>query len=403
MMRFFDTRDTKPRLRHILVLSIVTVLLTAFLILFVKDSAAWVNLLIGFYYVLVEGLLIYSFIEQMRYNPYSYNTIYYSGFALFVLALLVFQITVMANYYRNPEFYTGMQAIYVLSSSAKTYIFLSFPFLFLFCVALCISNIVLLQKEGKSFVNVLGIILSALVIGGSIFLFFRDYYVTGSQMEVFLHDLLSNVLACIYLYFECMLLGTMISAYIVTRHVPEYDRDYMIILGCGMKKDGTPYPLLKGRIDAALNFYEKQKNASGKVLKFVTSGGQGESEPISESRCMKNYLMEHGIKEDEIIEEDQSTSTYENMLYSKEKIDEENKEAKISFATSNFHVFRAGIFARRVKMRATGIGAKTKWYFWPNAAVREFIGLLSKHKGKQAAILIGMLCVCVALTLLEFR
>ena len=54
-------------------------------------------------------------------------------------------------------------------------------------------------------------------------------------------------------------------------------------------------------------------------------------------------------------------------------------------------------------MRAVGMGAKTKWYFWPNAAVREFVGLLTKHKGKQALILGALVAAYVVLTLLAYR
>ncbi len=91
------------------------------------------------------------------------------------------------------------------------------------------------------------------------------------------------------------------------------------------------------------------------------------------------------------------------MRFSKEKIWERDPQAKIAFSTTNYHVFRSGLFARRVKMRAVGMGAKTKWYFWPNAAVREFIGLLTKHRGKQALILGVMIAVYVALTLAAYR
>ena len=59
--------------------------------------------------------------------------------------------------------------------------------------------------------------------------------------------------------------------------------------------------------------------------------------------------------------------------------------------------------ARRVKLKAQGIGAPTKWYFWPNAAVREFVGLLTQHKGKQILILLGMVVVYLLLTFLRFR
>ena len=45
------------------------------------------------------------------------------------------------------------------------------------------------------------------------------------------------------------------------------------------------------------------------------------------------------------------------------------------------------------------MGAKTKWYFWPNAAVREFVGLLTAHKLKQAVIFTSLIVFHVALTL----
>ena len=62
-----------------------------------------------------------------------------------------------------------------------------------------------------------------------------------------------------------------------------------------------------------------------------------------------------------------------------------------------------GLFARRVKMRAVGMGARTKWYFWPNAAVREFVGLLSAHRVKQAAVLGAMIVIYVIMTLVYYR
>ena len=46
---------------------------------------------------------------------------------------------------------------------------------------------------------------------------------------------------------------------------------------------------------------------------------------------------------------------------------------------------------------------RTRWYFWPNAAVREFVGLLTKHKVKQILILGGMVAFYVILTLIEYR
>ena len=91
------------------------------------------------------------------------------------------------------------------------------------------------------------------------------------------------------------------------------------------------------------------------------------------------------------------------MRFSKQIIDGLRNNAKVAFFTTNYHVFRAGLKARRVHMDARGMGAPTRWYFWPNAAVREFVGLLTEHRGKQAAVLITLAAVYSVLTVLVYR
>ena len=347
--------------------------------------------------------LLWAFREQIRYNPYSYNTIFYMGFALFALSVMITHIVLALRMAASPESFSGNEFLQSLLGSAKMYMLVSAPFLLAFSIALCISNISLIRHEGKRMVNLLGILLSFLLVVGQAFLFRFDFYVSGSEREVMIHDLFANLFAAVYLYFECMLLGVIVADAIAACHEPEKDKDFLIILGCGLKKDGTPTPLLKGRIDRALAFYERQKAETGKELIFVTSGGRGPDEVISESESMKRYLMEQGIPEERIIQEDRSTDTMENMKFSKEKIWALDPKAKVAFSTTNYHVFRSGLFARRVKMRAVGMGAETKWYFWPNAAVREFAGLLTRHRGKQALILGSMIASYVVLTLLAYR
>ena len=118
---------------------------------------------------------------------------------------------------------------------------------------------------------------------------------------------------------------------------------------------------------------------------------------------MKQYLLAQGVPEERIIEEDRSTDTAQNMRFSKEKIQAVDPKGKVAFVTTNYHVFRGGLCARRVKMRAVGMGSKTKWYFWPNASVREFVGLLTEHRLKQGLVLGGLVLVYVVLTLLAYR
>ena len=83
--------------------------------------------------------------------------------------------------------------------------------------------------------------------------------------------------------------------------IPEFNKDYIIILGCQVKKDGSLTSLLKSRVDTAIEFSKMQKEKTGKDLIFVPSGGQGKDENISEGQAMKNYLIQNGIKEEKIL------------------------------------------------------------------------------------------------------
>ena len=326
------------------------------------------------------------------------------GFSLFLLSVLITHLILTARMIRDPAWYSGQNFLQIpalLSQSAKDYMLISSPFILALSIALCASNISLIRHEGVRIVNILGFLLSALLISGELILFFADgnRYITGSVGYVRTHDLIINVFAALYLYFECAMFGVIIANAIVSRYRPQPDKDYLIILGCAIRKDGTPTPLLRDRIDRAIEFRNEQLQKSGKELIFVTSGGRGANEVISESESMKRYLMEKGIGENLILQEDQSTNTLENMRFSKAKIDAQNPHAKVAFSTTNYHVFRSGLCARRVKMRAVGMGARAKWYFWPNALVREFIGLLTEHRGKQAIIIGGLIAIYAFLAL----
>lgn len=402
-MKFY-TRKTKPKLYDVLIIAAAAVAAVAVLSVIGKGKYAVACVFICDALTAYSVIrLITAFIGQVKYNPYSYNTIYYPGFALFLFSVFVTNIILTANLIANPDTYKDYMILNTLTDSAKNYMLISSPFIVAFSIALCISNIALIKHEGKKPTNFLGVAFSIFLIGGEAFLFTVDYYATGSQTEVMIHDLFTNLFAALYLYFECMIIGAIIANLIVSRHEPEPDRDFIIILGCWLGKDGKITPLLRGRVDRAVEFAEKQEKLTGKKAAFITSGGKGSDEQMSESAGMKKYLLEIGIPEDRIIEEDKSTTTVENMVFSKQKIDEINKNAKVAFATTGYHVFRSGIFAGHAKIRAEGIGAKTKWYFWPNAAVREFGGLLIEHRGKQAVIFICLCLAYVALTLLQYR
>ncbi len=391
-------------IRQIILLVIITAILVTVLALTdAEKHAIVISLIFDVFFFLLVIILIRTFIKHLKYDRYSYNTIYYSGFSLFMISVLIaniiFTVRLMGlNGFHYEE--NVIQFSLFFSESASTYIILSFPFILIICVALCISNLALIRQEGARFVNILGILLSLLLVSGTLLLFFYGEYQGLSEQQARIRNILINTFASVYLYFECMVIGVMIVSAISARHKPAPDIDYMIILGCAIRKDGTPTPLLRGRIDQALSFRNEQLKKSGKELTFVTSGGQGSDEIMSESESMTRYLLQKGISSTHLIAEDQSTNTLENMKFSREKILQQNPDAKIAFSTTNYHVFRSGMFANMAQMHAEGIGSRTKWYFWPNALVREFIGLLTYQKKKQSIIIISLIIIYASLAVM---
>ena len=411
----FDTRMKKPKLYNIAVLT--GLLAAVFVCLARLDESVriqWANLALAVYFVAVIVMLIRGLLQQMQYNPYSYNTMIYTGFALFCLYLAAVHTRTAIQCFSKSSVMTEQQMIRTLAYSARAYMRLTAPFLYVFAAALFIANISLIRHEGKRFVNILGIILAFLLVAGELGIAWLSRLLglpdgsaaaglsLGALRELRLRAVTVNAAAVLYLYFECMIIGAIAADVIAALYEPEHDKDFLIVLGCRIKKDGTPTNLLKGRVDLALRFYREQLAETGREAVFVCSGGQGPDEVCSEAESMAGYLRSQGIREDQIILEDQSRDTAENMKFSKEKIFARRRDGKIAFFTTNYHVFRAGLKSRRVKMRSQGMGADTKWYFWPNAAVREFVGLITEHRGKQGLILFGLFAVYTALTLLSY-
>ncbi len=393
----------KPNIYSVAVLS--GLLLLIFALLLIKGGSGglrWGSFLLAVYFGLTVVLLLDAFRKQLQYNLYSYNTILYMGFALFVFSLFGTFAWAAVEGFLNPDSFQAMGLLFTLVHSAKNYMLLTSPLLLLFSLALLISNISLIRHEGRRFVNVLGILLALCLMIGEGLVAVLDFVSAFSADHVLFFNLVVNLTAAFYLYFECMIIGAVVADIIAARTIPEPDRDYLLVLGCGLKKDGTPTPLLKGRLDLALAFDRKQKEETGLEATFVVSGGQGPDEVCPEAHSMRNYLLEQGIPETRIMTEDRSADTAENMSFSKKLMDEKIPDAKVAFFTTNYHVFRAGLKARRIHMNAVGAGAPTRWYFWPNAAVREFVGLLTEHRGKQTAVLLGLAAVYTVLTLVTY-
>lgn len=159
---------------------------------------------------------------------------------------------------------------------------------------------------------------------------------------------------------------------------------YIIVLGGGLKGGIEVTPLLASRVDKGIEAYRENKDSI-----LILSGGKGVDEKIAEGEAMKNYALKQGVPESEIIVEDKSTTTRENLLFSKKIIDTIGYKGNILVVTTNYHVLRALLLAKQLGITCDGRGSKTKLYFSINAFVREWISYLVLWRREYIRVLIS--------------
>lgn len=142
-----------------------------------------------------------------------------------------------------------------------------------------------------------------------------------------------------------------------TSGTPDAACQYVIVLGAGV--NGTvPSLSLRERLDAAYDYLTAHPDAI-----CIVSGGQGRGEDITEALCMYNDLTGRGIAPERVWMEDKATSTRENIAYSLALIEEKtgSRPDTAGVISSEYHLYRAGLFAQEQGLTAVGIPATTSW------------------------------------------
>ena len=331
---------------------------------------------------------------------YAYDTIYYVGFGLFTLVTGVVMLNLTLRHAIEPWEFRMLDVYAALSGAGFNFMLITLPLLVVFAVAMCVSNVVLLCHEQARLKNTLGLLVGLGLLAGeglAICMQSRSLAATSGGFRV--QMVVQDVYCTVFAYFECMLIGAAVCGLLAAKHVPSSDRDFIIILGCLFRKDGTLTPLLRGRVDKALDFWRDQRSRMGKTAMLVPSGGQGANETMAEAEAMRQYLLAQGVPDGLILPEDRSTNTFQNMAFSKVLTDAVNPGGKVAFATTNYHVFRSGVWARLAGLEAEGMGARTRWWYWPNAFMRECAGLLARRWKQELLMVVGLVLFFGALTI----
>lgn len=147
------------------------------------------------------------------------------------------------------------------------------------------------------------------------------------------------------------------------------ENDYVIILGAKVKPGGVPSLSLKNRLDASATYLQQYPHTTA-----IVTGGQGHDEDRTEASVMRDYLIAAGVDAARILEEDKSTSTYENLLFAKALLPEDT--TAVTIVSNDFHLRRATLLASKLGFEADVIPAATPKSVELKSNIRERAALL---------------------------
>ena len=356
--------------------------------------------LITLFLALISAMMLHGFLTAKGQELYAYSTMFYIGFFFFAALTTILMAGVTLQHVLYPYSFSMRSVYSFLGSAAVSFLIRTSPLLLAFSLALAASNIALLRHNRPRFRNVLGLVISLLIIGGAAFglwLAMRDF--AGSELEYRIDSTVRNIYCAAFAYFECILAGAVICGIRAARHRVPAGREVIIVLGCWFRPDGTLPPLLRGRADRAVGYWRETREKTGCEPWIIASGGQGMDEPFPEAEAIRNYLVSMGIPENRILTETKSASTYQNLLFSRRIMAENGLPLRCVFATTNYHVFRSGMWAVKAGLTAEGISSRTKWWFWPNAFMRECVGLIASRWKQELVLLLGLIAFFALLSM----
>lgn len=156
------------------------------------------------------------------------------------------------------------------------------------------------------------------------------------------------------------------------------DPQVMIVLGCQVKSYG-PSVLLQDRLDKALDYWKEHRD-----MIIVVSGGQGPDEPSTEARAMADYLAARGVPEEQLLLEEESYNSIQNLKNSKEVLERAgfSVDNGVLVVSNGFHLSRVRMLARRagygdistLAAPASHLPSRLKMYIRePAALVKSFV------------------------------
>ncbi|MBR1743407.1 MAG: hypothetical protein IJ733_16355, partial [Lachnospiraceae bacterium] len=197
---------------------------------------------LSLYFFYISGLMFVGCRKYRQESVFLYSGLLRLGlFGYFLVQGILFAGLCAVDILYSGSF--GAYQVFSMASLILTVANLAMlPLIVLFAIVMSVSNIALIRHERVRFANLLGFMISALMLFGSMGIFVLMYFSSGyltpepkNVVVLFIRTASSSV----FLYMVCMLFATEARLFFVARHGPPFDRDFIIILGCSIRKDGT--------------------------------------------------------------------------------------------------------------------------------------------------------------------
>lgn len=146
------------------------------------------------------------------------------------------------------------------------------------------------------------------------------------------------------------------------------DVDCIIVLGAGVRPDGTPSPMLQDRLDKAIELYE-----NGVADKIIVSGDHSDVY-YDEVNTMKNYMIDKGVPSEAVYMDHAGLSTYDSMYRAANVFGVESAV----IVTQKYHMYRAVYDAEAFGITAYGVAAEDITY--SGQTYREFREIAARVK-----------------------
>ena len=242
---------------------------------------------------------------------------------------------------------------------------------------LIVNGIILIRRERPRPAHLLSL------GAGTVVLAVLALTLTAERLGSFRFTLATGVTDLLFGYVSFLLVSYVLYGFVYARLTAVSGAaEFVVVLGAGLKPDGTPSPLLARRLD-------KAREVAGRINPapaLVMSGGRGDDERVAEAESMRSYLTDGGYCASDILLEDRSRNTAENLRFSRDLMERHRPGARCVIVTSNFHVLRTAMLARRLGIRGQVTGAPVAWYYWPSATLREFAAVFLGYRAVNFAV-----------------